>query len=265
MVEALGLFHTVRVTRHRMAAALGGDRPLRVAFASDFHAGPTTATAVLRDTAAKLRELAPDLLVLGGDFVSLEARYAEALAELLDTVPAPLGRFGVLGNHDHWAGGARVEAILASAGIAMLTNRAVHLPPPFDQVSVVGLDDHLSGHPDAPTAFRDARPIRLVLMHQPSALLDLGNAPFRLAMAGHTHGGQIVLPGGWRPVLPQGGLSRLYPGGYYELGPGRALLVSRGVGCTSLPVRINAPPEVHLIELQPDRRPFGATATTGQR
>lgn len=252
LVGALGLYQPVQVSRHLVRAGqpLGGATRLRIAFASDFHAGPTTVGAVLADAVARLREAAPDLLLLGGDFVSLEAHYAEALAQLLDTVPAPLGRFAVLGNHDHWAGGARIEAVLEAASVTMLTNRAAHLPPPFDRVSIVGVDDHMSGHPDASAAFRDAGPVRIVLMHQPSNLLDLGTAGFRLALAGHTHGGQVVLPGGWRPVLPWGTLSRVYPGGFYELDRDRALLVSRGVGCTTLPVRINAPPEVHVIDLE---------------
>jgi len=90
--------------------------------------------------------------------VSLEARYAEALAELLDTIPAPLGRFAVLGNHDYWAGARRVAAILESAGIALLANRCVNLLPPFDRVSVVGVDDHMSGHPDADAASQAPAP-----------------------------------------------------------------------------------------------------------
>ena len=74
--------------------------PLRVAFASDFHAGPTTHPALLEAACAAIAEADVDLLLLGGDFVSLHARHVERIAGLLASVPALLGRFAVLGNHD---------------------------------------------------------------------------------------------------------------------------------------------------------------------
>jgi hypothetical protein len=91
--------------------------PLRLAFASDFHAGPTTHPDVLANACAALREAAPDVLLLGGDFVCLHARYVDALAEMLGTVPAPLGRYAVLGNHDLWVDHRHIERKLGAVGI----------------------------------------------------------------------------------------------------------------------------------------------------
>jgi predicted MPP superfamily phosphohydrolase len=131
----------------------------------------------------------------------------------------------------------------------VLINASRRLPPPFSDISVGGLDDHMAGHPDAGTALDPTAPVQLVLMHAPSGLLDLAGAPFTLAFAGHTHGGQIAL-GPDRPVIvPWGALSRTYCAGEYDIAGHGRLLVSRGVGCTTLPIRLNSPAEVHLCEL----------------
>jgi uncharacterized protein len=91
-----------------------------------------------------------------------------------------------------------------------------------------------------------------VLMHAPDGLLTLGGQHFDLAVCGHTHGGQIAF-GGVRPYLPYGKLSRQYSSGLYRLGPGggRALVVSNGVGCSTIPIRTGARAraQVHLFTI----------------
>ena len=222
---------------------------LRVAFASDFHAGAATPWPVLEAAADRLDRLRADVLLLGGDFVSIDPEPTGRLARLLSGVHAPFGKFAVLGNHDHQADASAVVAHLDQAGIEMLTNRAIALPPPFDGVSVCGLDDHMSGEPDATRAFADAGAIRIVLMHAPSGVLDIGDRSFDVAFCGHTHGGQIALPGGRPIVIAHGALSRRYNAGRYPLDGQRTLLVSRGVGCGTLPIRWNSPSSVFLCRI----------------
>ena len=227
----------------------GRAAPLRIAFASDFHAGPATAWPLLEMSVARLESLRPDLLLLGGDFVAIDPRHGERLIARLGTIPARLGCFAVLGNHDYWSGATGVVRQLEAAGITMLTNRGLRLPPPFDHVSIVGLDDHTSGSPDAEAAFAGAGPVRVVLMHAPSGLLDLGDRDFLVALCGHTHGGQIARADGRPVVVASGALSRQYNAGRFALPGDRTLLVSRGVGCGTLPIRLNAPSSVLLCEL----------------
>ncbi len=242
----------VVIDRHEVAAGVPSGAPaLRIAFASDFHVGPTTPATTVDAAVARLVEARADLLLLGGDFVSLRAADARDLARRLADVPAPLGRYAVLGNHDYWADAATVASHLADAGIALLTNRGVRLPAPFDGIVVSGLDDHTSGEPDAEAAFAELADVRIVLMHAPSGLLDIGDRPFTVALCGHTHGGQVVL-GGLQPlVMPHGALTRRYPAGRYELGAGRTLIVSRGVGCGLLPIRWNAPAAIMVCTIAP--------------
>ena len=237
-----------------------GAPTLRIAFASDFHAGAATHPAVLAAACARLAEARADVILLGGDYVAHEACEVEALVPLLAGLTAPLGKFAVLGNHDLLDDEAHVARRLESAGVRLLTNRAARLAPPHDDVWVCGLDDPIFGDPDAACALDgvDDGETRVVLMHAPDGVLALGERAFDLALCGHTHAGQIALLGGFMPVLPAGRLSRRYAHGEYPLdetphGGARTLLVSAGVGCSSVPVRLFAQPEVHVCELRAER------------
>ena len=241
----------VCVEHHEIAiAGVDADRPLRIAFASDFHAGPITPPRLLDLAVDRLIAVRPDVLLLGGDFVSLHVADALPLLPRLAAVPAPLGRYAVLGNHDHDCDGRAMAAMLEAVGITVLANRSARLPPPFADISVCGIDDHTMGAPDAAAAFAGAAPVRVVLMHAPSGLLDIGARPFAVALSGHTHGGQVALPDGMPLLTACGPLSRRFSAGRYELDGGGVLLVSRGVGCTGVPIRLNAPPAITVCTLR---------------
>jgi predicted MPP superfamily phosphohydrolase len=251
LARALGLRSSVKVTHHTISinhqsASLP---PLKLAYASDFHAGPTTDASVLLDACEQLRAASADVLLLGGDFVTLLPEEIDWLAAELGNIPAPFGRFAVLGNHDWWSDASRIVRRLEAAGIQVLTNRNVQLEPPFGEVWICGVDDHSGGRPDAAAALTGADGIRVVLMHAPSGLLDLGAEHFDLALCGHTHGGQLALPGGIPVVVPHGRLSRRYSRGRHELEAGRTLVVSVGVGCVVLPLRLFADPEIVVCTL----------------
>ncbi len=245
----------VRTVEHHVG--LSGDATgapsLTVAFASDFHAGVTTDPRVLQRGCEALNLAKPDVLLLGGDFVSLDARHIDWLAPLLAQIPAPLGRFAVLGNHDYWNGAGHVIRGLEAAGIEVLTNRNLRLPPPFQHIWICGLDDFLSGEPDARAAFAGADGARIVLMHAPANLLDLDGERFDLALCGHTHGGQIALPGGTPLHVAVGPLSRDYNRGRFRMEHGGTLVVSVGLGCSTLPIRLNSEPEIILCRIAPAR------------
>jgi hypothetical protein len=226
--------------------------PLRVAFASDLHLGPTTPAAVLDEAFAILRDAAPDLLVLGGDYVFLDATPARAreLAARVAAVPAR-AKIAVLGNHDLWTHHHLLEAALADAGARVLVNDAVRLPPPHDDIAVLGLDDPWTGRPDGLRAARAAgdAPVRIAVSHAPDGLPFVRGLGVSLLLAGHTHGGQIALPGP-RPLIVPGPLGRRWPFGLHRIDAELTLFVSRGVGATELPIRTFAPPDVAVITLR---------------
>ncbi len=239
--------HDVRIQRWARG------RPLRIVFASDFHAGPVTHPELLNEASRAIARGKPDLLLLGGDFIHPHARYIDGLADRLRQIEAPLGRFAVLGNHDLYADDEYIVSRLEEAGVRVLNNENVRLPAPYDEIYLCGLDDPTVGRPDADAALRGADGIRIVLMHSPEGLLSLRGRRFDLAFCGHTHGGQVALPGG-RPLwMPGGPLNRLYAHGTHELRDygGATMIVSRGIGCSGVPVRTFARPEVHVCNVLP--------------
>ncbi|MYN25391.1 metallophosphoesterase [Duganella levis] len=248
----LGLHGRLGVTRHTVT--LPPERrlpePLKIAFASDFHAGPPTHPAIFDDLFAQIAVEQPHVLLLGGDYVSGPARFAEALMPRLAACHPPCGKFAVFGNHDLSTDDMQLTQMFSQVGVHTLVNRALTLPAPFDSVSICGMDDPWTGAPDAAATFAGAGATRVLLMHAPDGLLMLDGQHYDVGFAGHTHGGQIALPNGTPLLMPQGPLSRPFYYGRFPVPANGDLIVSRGVGCGNIPVRINADPELVICTVQ---------------
>jgi predicted MPP superfamily phosphohydrolase len=238
-----------RVRQVRHGLDLGrGRAALKLAFVSDLHIGPLTPPRLLDAAFAALAGFEPDVLLLGGDYVTYEVTRAKAerLTELVASVRAPV-KLAVLGNHDLWTDHSVIERALEAGGARVLVNQSVTLEGAHDDVVVVGLDEPWSGAPDAGQAFAGAAaPVRVVLTHAPEGHPFVAGRGAALMLCGHTHGGQVALPSG--PVVVHGPLGRKYPSGLYDL-DGLRLYVSRGLGNVDLPLRWNAPPEVALFAI----------------
>jgi predicted MPP superfamily phosphohydrolase len=247
-----GLHGRLGVTRHDVTLPAGRAlaRPLRIAFASDFHAGPTTDPALFARLFDQIALEQPDVLLLGGDFVSGHARNVEALADCLARCNPPLGKFAVMGNHDLWTDDTLIRRVLTAAGVEVLVNRNLVLAAPFESVSLCGMDEPWTGRPDAALTFAGAAETRILMIHSPDGLLLSGSHRFDLALAGHTHGGQVALPGGTPVIVPNGPLCRQYFHGRFEIENNGAMVVSRGIGCSTIPLRLNAHPELVLCTLR---------------
>ena len=226
-----------------------------MAFVSDIHVGPTTPLELLQRVFELVRDQQPDVLLLGGDYVYLEAepRRMAVLGSLVRSVGAPV-TLAVLGNHDLWTRDEHIVEALSKAGARVLVNEVFAFPAPWADVVVVGLDDPWTGRrdPEAVAAGLETRPFRIVLCHSPDGLSLLAGQRFDLFLAGHTHGGQIATP--WGPiVLPHGRMCRAYPSGLARFESG-LVYVSRGIGTVELPIRTFSPPDILLLELA---RPAG--------
>jgi predicted MPP superfamily phosphohydrolase len=250
LMHRVGLGPKVRVVHEPIAIDRArwpaGVKPLRVGFVSDLHAGPTTHPGLIREAIARVRALAPDVVLLGGDYVYLDVTHLEVIAREVETIEAPLGRFAVMGNHDLWADDGVIQARLEGAGARVLVNAPAHLPAPYDFVSVCGMDDPWTGIRDPKRAFDGARDVRIVLVHSPRALELVGDERFDVMVCGHTHGGHIALPGP-TPIVAVGG--RAHQFGRRDVGRGRTLVVSRGIGATEVPLRTFADPDVVSLTL----------------
>ena len=237
------------VVRER-AALPGLQAPIRIAWLTDLHHGEFVRTASVRAWVdAALRET-PDLVLLGGDLVDHHPGTdadAELFAELA-RLRAPLGVLAVPGNHDHsrFRGSRRFVALLQGAGIEVLVNRGVAVRP---DLYVAGLDDLRNGRPDLDATLRDrpAAGATLLVSHNPDVLPDVPT-DVPLTLSGHTHGGQVVLPG-VGALYTSSRYGDRFLAGWVE-GPARGY-VSRGLGVTSLPVRVNCPAELTILDLEP--------------
>ena len=244
----------VSVTRHSLTLPSGAGQRCRLAFVSDIHVGPTTPASLLENAFAAIRQALPDVLLLGGDYVFLDAvpHRLSLLRSLVESVPARL-KLAVLGNHDLWTLDGEIVRALSSAGARVLINEAAVLPSPWSDIVVVGLDDPWTGRCDPLAAARqlDAQPYRIVLCHSPDGLGLLAGLRFDLYLAGHTHGGQIAAP--WGPiVLPHGQMCSRFPAGFARFADA-VVYVSRGVGAVELPIRTFAPPDILVLDLvRPD-------------
>jgi uncharacterized protein len=250
----LGLHGKFGVTRQeiQVPTAKRLPAPLVVAFASDFHAGASTHPALFKTVIDELIARRPDVILLGGDYVTCHARDVDALVDGLSRCNPPLGKYAVLGNHDLWTDDEYISRQLTAAGVAVLVNRCVSLPAPFDGVSICAIDDPWTGSADVAKAFAGANAIRIFLSHSPDGLLLLKDEQFDVGFAGHTHGGQIARRDGSSIVSAGGPLSRAYGRGRFEVPGHGPLIVSLGIGCSSIPIRINADPELVMCTLRPE-------------
>jgi predicted MPP superfamily phosphohydrolase len=226
---------------------------LRVALISDVHAGaPFIDEAKLRSLVAMTNAADPDLVVLLGDYIvgsEIGARHVdpEPIAAALAGLRARLGVFAVLGNHDVWFDGKRVQRAFEASGIRVLVNDAVELRRDGASVWLVGLADIVTGkpRPELVNELPGDAPV-LVAEHNPDIFPSLPDRAV-LTLAGHTHGGQVRIPLLGRPVVPSR-FGQRYAAGHVVEG-GSHLFVTTGVGTSNLPIRFGVPPEIAVLTL----------------
>ncbi len=222
---------------------------LRIAFLTDLHNGQHTRPETIRDAAHHAMEFQPDLVVLGGDYIHWDPSEAESLFPLLRILQAPLGCWGVLGNHDYADPAGMASRLETEAGIAILRNRSVVLG---DSLWLGGIEDISLGQPDARklgTAPDDLG--KLVLSHNPTGSRLIAETPC-LVLSGHTHGGQVLIPGMQPHRAPDLDNFPVLQGFVNQGNAG--VYVSRGIGNTGLPIRFRCRPEVLLATLVGGRR-----------
>ena len=233
------------------AEALDG---LRIAFVTDTHIGPFTTSNDLRRGLALFDGEPIDLLLLGGDYVSESNLYArsmaDALAELADR--APLGAFGVMGNHDLPLGVDRVRTELERIGVTVLRNQHAVIEWNGAQLTVVGIDDTIVGSAEPDRAFAGVPPNApiLSLWHEADFAEEAARRGAFAQLSGHTHGGQVRLPLIGAIWLPPDGKRRDI--GFFDV-EGMPTYLSRGLGVYRPPVRMLCPPEVTLVTLRAAR------------
>lgn len=224
----------------------------RIAFLTDPHYSAVVPRWWIAKGVAAALELKPDLVLLGGDYLSHSLRYAVGLADLFRPLTAPDGVFYVLGNHDHYVGADQVRGAMAEAGLVELRNASAVIRRGEAALAIAGVGDLRFDVIDFDAAVRGV-PYdvpRVVLSHDPDVFAFWPAATrLDLMLSGHTHGGQAHLPFLGPPYVPSQFGFR-YLAGLVREGD-RQLYVSRGLGLITAPVRWHCPPEITLLVLHP--------------
>ncbi|MGH8215190.1 MAG: metallophosphoesterase [Rhodanobacteraceae bacterium] len=220
---------------------------LDIALVADIHVGLYTRRAKLAQVVRKLNTMHVDLVLFAGDLTYDPPHDLAAELSSLERLDKPM--YAVLGNHDVQLPGPplanKIHRVLADSPVHFIEHRVIDFPT----FRLAGLYDWWSGRDDV--AFLRTLPHDkplLILMHQPHSLRALHDVRFALAMAGHTHGGQVYIPWLTREMFLRIRDER-YVNGYYDTPTGK-LFVTPGVGVTGLPLRFDCPPTIDVLELR---------------
>lgn len=220
-----------------------GFHGLRVGLMTDVHHSEMVSREDVEAAVDLLLEERPDLIVLGGDYVSYSTReFMAPCAEALSRLSAPHGVFAAIGNHDDER---EMPAALAAQGITVLKDQRTQIEVKGDRLEIAGLRYWTRRASEITPVLKGAAAPILLIAHDPRRLREATALDVGLVVSGHTHGGQVVIPGLGAVA------ARKFP---VVAGQARrentAIFVSRGVGTVIVPYRFNCPPDVSILTLQ---------------
>jgi predicted MPP superfamily phosphohydrolase len=238
--------HNLQVTRvdipvSRLPPALAG---IRVGLITDVHRSRWVSHDDVAHAARALTAEHPDLIVLGGDYVTWGNRqYVSPSADALASLTAPHGVFAILGNHDD---DHDMPAALRRKGFEVLRDARTRLTVRGEPIDLLGIRFWTKRQIDIADLVRDSAPATVLIAHDPRRVTEAAALNIPLVLSGHTHGGQVVLPGlgavaARKFPIAAGTLRR----------DSTTMFVSRGVGTIYVPLRIDCPPEVAVLTLKP--------------
>ena len=215
----------------------------RIGLVTDIHHSRTVSASDVTAAVELAMRARPDMIVLGGDYVTWGERgYVGPVAELLAPLTAPHGVFAILGNHDD---DRDMPAALAARGFTVLKDQRTRIAVRGEGLEIAGIRFWTRRHQDVARVLRQAKDTTLLLAHDPRRLTEAASLNVPVVLSGHTHGGQVVMPG-------LGAIARRrFP---VVQGVGHrnntSIFVSRGVGTVYVPIRLNCPPEVAVVTLR---------------
>jgi predicted MPP superfamily phosphohydrolase len=220
---------------------------LKIIHLSDIHHSPFTNIEHIERTIKVANRLKPDMFLLTGDYVSHEKKYVGPVAKVLGTLKSEFGTYACLGNHDHWTAPELVVRRFREAGITMLVNEGFRFEARDASFWLCGVDDHMVGKTDLPSALKGSYPdeMKLLLAHNPLIFRQATRYGVDLTLSGHTHGGQVKVRDPEKRLLPR----RKLTSGLHSRKDSQ-IYITRGIGTVVLPIRYQCPPEISLLELR---------------
>jgi hypothetical protein len=261
---AYGAYHENRGPEiSRVVLSYSGLHPdlcgFRLVHITDLHAGPLISFETIARVVSGANALKPDLIVLTGDYVNHNPAYIHGCLELLDDLKAPAGVLGVYGNHDYYTGIDVMRNGFSKTRISMLSDSRGAAKELKGTLNIIGVDDPVSRWAtDAQfqnlakiSALAVPHQFNLLLSHRPGIFKACKDWNVQLTLAGHTHGGQIIVPMVGERGFSLASLFVTYTHGLYESEkyPEVRMYVNRGIGTIVAPVRLFCKPEIVEITL----------------
>ena len=237
--------HHIEITRETVGVS-GLPTPLaglRIGLLTDLHRSQTVPGAMLDRAVTLIMSEAPDIIVLGGDYVTWgDKRYVVPAAEALAPISAPHGVFAVLGNHDN---DRDMPPALSSNGFVVLRDARTRLTIRGETLELAGLRYWTRRVTDLAHVLRGASPNIILVAHTPMRLIEAAALGVPLVLSGHTHGGQIKIRDDEKRLIRRRKLSS----GLHQR-KNSQIYITRGIGTVVLPVRYQCPPEISFLELR---------------
>lgn len=231
---------------------------LKIVFVGDFHIKPNQKNR-LSYIVNKINEQHPDLILSTGDFVSghdpKQSLPIEEIGKELSKLKPKYGFYAVLGNHDWWQGGEKIERVLEDNGIIVLSNQNIKININGKSLFIAGVEDMDTRNIDLPRALKSTTHPTILLTHTPDIFPFITNksnskitSKVDLTLAGHTHGGQVNIPFVGPLVVPSS-YGKRYAKGLIEENS-KTIFVTKGIGTSILAVRFNCIPEIVIINFK---------------
>lgn len=207
----------------------------------------------LEDVVEKINKQNPDIVVFTGDLIDKMSKYEEKekVSNILSKINAKLGKFAIWGNHDYGGGGHKYyDNIMERAGFKVLVNETIEIALNNNQsLSISGLDEAMFGSPDSELLIKNMKKseFNLLLLHEPDLIDEFKNSNVNLALAGHSHGGQVAIPFIGSIITPP--IAKKYTKGFYDIEKDIKLYVNTGLGNTKMPYRFMNIPQISVFNI----------------
>ena len=234
----------------------------RIVFISDIHHGAALSIERVQKLVTRVNNLQPDIIILGGDYVSLNEQYIQPVFEELRKLKSKYGVFGVMGNHDYFVNGDLSKKALALSGTRQCDNKSYWVKINTDSIKIGGVDDPGGSAPTIDSTISDVRKNHfcILISHRPEYIKEVKTNLIDLTLSGHTHGGQVTVFGLWAPILPSDNSSwasfsltkesQRYSYGLTHPQPNMQSYITSGIGSRAPHFRFFRRPEIAVLELK---------------
>ena len=234
----------------------------RIVFVSDIHHGTSLSRERVKKLVLRINDLHPDIIILGGDYISFEQIYIGQVFSELRNLKSNYGVYGVLGNHDCFVNGKLTQKMMVLNGVKDCDNKSYWVKINGDSIKIGGVVDPDGGTPEYDSTVYDVhrKDFCILITHRPEYIKQLNTNLVDLTLSGHTHGGQVTFFGLWAPILPtENGIwanvsfsseTQKYRYGLIHPNPTMQSYITSGIGTRFPHIRFFCRPEIAVLELK---------------